>query len=104
LRTASTAEPLVEIDQPRCPDGELTTGLFSLGFSFSAWVARTKPHAPPDDALAGVGVRRDGFDELVREALVVPLAVVVFDILREQVPEVPLAKRDHAIEAFGLHG
>lgn len=64
----------------------------------------TEPRPTSDDTLSGIGVRRAGFDELVAEPLMVPLVMVVFDVLGEQMPKMPLSERNHAIEAFGLHG
>ena len=41
-------------------------------------------------------------DESIVETLMIPLAMIVLDELRDQVPEVPLADWNDAIEAFSL--
>ena len=48
--------------------------------------------------------RRHPRDQPIAEPLVIPFAMIVLDILRHRVPEVPLPERNHPIETFFLDG
>ena len=63
-----------------------------------------EPRPASDDAVARVGVRRNGFDEVVADPLLILLAVIVLDELRKQMPKMSLAEREHAIDTLRLHG
>src|SRR2546425_11433605 len=66
--------PVVEVEEPAEP--------------------RVPPHATPpiDD--------RRSLDESIAEALVIPFAVVVRNVLRHRASEVPFADRNQPVEAF----
>src|SRR5262249_38704395 len=48
--------------------------------------------------------RRGSFDQFVRQALVMPIPVVMLDVLSNRPPEVAFAERDHPVEAFLFDG
>jgi hypothetical protein len=60
--------------------------------------------ADPLTPLNGAAVRlaSDTVDQFVVQALMVAFAMIVHEELGEQTTEVPLAKRNHAIQAFFL--
>ena len=60
-----------------------------------------EPLAPSDGAFTGACICRQSFDELVSESLVIPLTMVVLDVLREHVAQVPLAEGNHTSQALG---
>ena len=51
---------------------------------------------------AAIVHRRRALNQFVREALVIPLTVVVLDVLRNRPPEMTFAERDHAMETLVL--
>jgi len=60
----------------------------------------TEPFPPSDDALSRVRVGGQRFDELIAEPLVIPLTMVVLDVLREHVAQLPLAEGNHTSQAL----
>ena len=80
----------------------LRSGLYALRGPLVAIQEATESWTPTDPTLTSIG--HDTVDQHIAQPLMIAFVMIVRDVLRHGLPEMPLAEQNQAIETFLFDG